>query len=333
MTESSSWLENFVRATRHLQTLTKNAQSPAVKIAILDTGCDKNDDFFNGPGMDHLHKLEDTERWHDCLGESDEPVDEDPTSHGTAIAALLLRLAPEAIVYIIRIARNTDELSQSVTNIIDVSFTAELCCKLLLTIPAKAIDFATKQGVDILSMSFGFKEEIQVVEKALTKAECGMLFFAAANNDGLNGREMFPAHHRSVISVRGTVYSGSFEQQYDPSTWRHKSGLHYGTLAVNVPCFWPDPDRRPKSGCSIATPIMVAIAAAIITFVDRDDALQEQKVSIRTQEGMLSIFRRMTEDQKPANDRRYLAPWQLYENGDPHTLISYALSRLPPRQV
>jgi hypothetical protein len=184
-------------------------------------------------------------------------------------------------------------------------------------------------------MSFGFREIQDVVEVALDDAKSKMLFFAAANNDGLNQPELFPAYHRSVISVRGTEYDGSFKQRYNPIAY--EDGLHYGTLAVDVPCAWPVSTRLRMSGCSVATPVMAAIAAAVITFVDRVDhgnAPQRHKDSVRTQEGILSIFRWMTENQK-ARDRRYLAPWQLYKygDGDPHTLISWALSNLRPRQV
>jgi hypothetical protein len=331
-------LKNFDRSIRQLMTFTTGTQDNGIKIAILDTGCNTDDDFFNGPGIDHIDRFDDDPSlWYDCLGESDIPVDEDDDNHGTALTALLLRLAPGASIYVIRIARNSHELSDSADHIKDVSFASNSPTTISLMIPTKAITYATTQGIDILSMSFGFRTIQDAVETALTNAGSKMMFFAAANNDGLNSREMFPAHHRSVISVRGTTYNGFFEQQYNPITWE-EGGLHYGTLAVDVPCGWPIVTRLKKSGCSIATPIMVAIAAAIIAFVDRDDVPQKHtdawrrpRDAIRTQEGMLSIFRKMTEDQ--AGDRRYLAPWQLYENGDPRTMIYYALSRLRPRQV
>ncbi len=192
--------------------------------------------------------------------------------------------------------------------------------------------------IDILSMSFGFSDEIPSIRAAILEAErvkAGkILFFAAANNNGMNGDEMFPSFFESVISVRGTRCDGRFESQYDPSPWAHKEGLMYGTLAQNVPCGWT---CLVKSGCSVATPIMVAIAASIIRFVnDREDLFSEKaRGAIGTRRGILSVFAVMTEKQQGL--KRYLAPWQLLGPGpldiervrEKASSISHALSRLP----
>jgi hypothetical protein len=106
---------------------TTNTQDQCTRIAILDTGCNTEDHFFNGPGIDHIDKFEDADLWYDCLGESNVPVDQDDDDHGTALTALLLRLAPEAMIYVIRIARNSNELSTSANNIRKVSCANELC--------------------------------------------------------------------------------------------------------------------------------------------------------------------------------------------------------------
>ncbi|KAF1940517.1 subtilisin-like protein [Clathrospora elynae] len=293
----------------------RGTQRKTVNIAILDTGCNMEDDFFVGSGIGHIDDLEDPDRWFDCLNESTGPVDEDPKSHGAALTALLLRLVPDASIYIVRITQNSDGLLIATDNIVE------------------ATAFATKHSVDIVSMSFGFRDKQHSVQDAINKAQSKMVFFAAANNDGLNDLEMFPAFLEPVISVRGTTFNGSFETQYNPNTWKHDRGLQYGTLAVDVPCVWPDPNRLTKSSCSIATPIMVAIAAALLSFVDRDDALQGYQEKIRTRLGLLSVFEVMTQDQNLVPERRYVAPWQLYANKNlhPRDLIKFALSSVPLR--
>jgi hypothetical protein len=55
--------------------------------------------------------------WHDCLEESAEPTDQDAKNHGTALAILLLQLAPRAAVHIIRVARDSDGLESAKTAI------------------------------------------------------------------------------------------------------------------------------------------------------------------------------------------------------------------------
>jgi len=175
-------------------------------------------------------------------------------------------------------------------------------------------------------MSFGFDHTLELSSIAINDTS-RMLFFAAANNDGLNSPELFPANHELVIPVRGTDYNGSFDAQYNPATPAYKPECRYGTLAVNVSCGGPDDNRLIKSGCSVATPIVAAIAAAIISFVDRDRTLERFRPRIRRRPELKAVFRKMTEDQLVV-ERRYLAPWQLCNNRSLHTreIIKHALA-------
>lgn len=187
-------------------------------------------------------------------------------------------------------------------------------------------------------MSFGFSEEIASIRNAILDAETAkdgkILFFAAANNAGQNELELFPAFFESVISVRGTDFNGSFDPQYDPPSWPHKDGTCYGTLGKDVACGWTAGSLR-KSGCSVATPIMAAIAATVILFVARNDSIfsQEAKDAIKTRRGILSVFNVMTVRSNRL-DKRYLAPWQLFGRDAQRKLssIAYALDRLPPQE-
>ena len=185
-------------------------------------------------------------------------------------------------------------------------------------------------------MSFGFGVEVGSIRDAIAVAEKikggKILFFAAANNNGLNESEMYPAFSEAVISVRGTSCTGAFEPRYNPSSWGHKAGMpQYGTLALDVSCGWPR-GSLVKKGCSVATPILAAIAALIISFVDLnvDNLFQDAEAIVRTRRGILSVFHAMTESQGQ-KDRLYLAPSQLYEhsNGQPVFLLGHALLKVP----
>jgi hypothetical protein len=190
------------------------------------------------------------------------------------------------------------------------------------------------RGVDIISMSFGFGIDVKIIHEAITDAEKKrsnqILFFAAANNSGENDSEMFPARFESVISVRGTNYGGDVVSLYDPSNWSYKGWDQFCTLAKDVPCgFYP----KPMSGCSVATPIMAAIAAAIIALVERGGMKKKFRDDVRTRRGMLSVFGAMTQmQQHRAAGRLYVAPWQLFQdNRDPIYMIGNALSMIPPQ--
>lgn len=87
----------------------KQANVPSIRVAVLDTGCDINHEYFYGPGSDHIERLDG--HWLDCVEESDEAVDEDPGRHGTAMLTLLLRLLPpDAEIFIVRVAKNGEDL-------------------------------------------------------------------------------------------------------------------------------------------------------------------------------------------------------------------------------
>ncbi|RSL66887.1 hypothetical protein CEP51_012729 [Fusarium floridanum] len=311
--DSLAWINKFQHANKHLASLNKDTRSKPVKIAILDTGLDTDDPYFSGAGIDRVDDWDGL--WHDCLGESSTPVDDDKGRHGTALTCLLLQLAPEAIVYVVRVAKSSSGLGQAQH-----------------AIAAAILHVVTSWDVDVISMSFGFSEEIELIRDAIVQAEIlkrnKILFFAAANNDGLNEPEMFPAFFESVISARGTECDGEFIQRYNPKSWSHKSGIQYGTLARDVPYNWPT--RNPtKSGCSVSTPILAAIAAILISFVDSQRNWDAERHAIRTRRGMVAVFNVMAQDDS-ARGRLYVAPWQLYEQRrEPQSLVKHALCTIP----
>ncbi|RSL71845.1 hypothetical protein CEP54_001050 [Fusarium duplospermum] len=312
--DSLAWIKKFQHANQYLASLNKGARSKPVKIAILDTGLDTDDPYFSGAGIDRVDDWKDL--WHDCLGESATPVDDDKGRHGTALACLLLQLAPEATIYVLRVAKNSLGLGQAQE-----------------AIGTAILHAVTSWDVDIISMSFGFNREVTPIKSAIVEAERTkggeILFFAAANNDGLNEPEMFPAFFESVISVRGTEYNGEFIQQYNPRSWSHKNGIQYGTLARDVPYNWPIA-KPTKSGCSVSTPILAAIAAVLISFVDNQKNWGAERHAIRTRRGIVAVFNLMGQDLNSSNGRLYVVPWQLYEqNRQPQYLVRHALSTIP----
>lgn len=185
-------------------------------------------------------------------------------------------------------------------------------------------------------MSFGFRDIVPCIENAVQDAHrrklSRILFFAAANNQGLNKIELFPASSKLTISVRGTNHDGAFITEFNPPAY-DPSAIAYGTISEKVPCDWTR-GTLVKSGCSVATPIVVAIAATIIQFVsfNKTDFDADDAARIREQAGMLSVFELMTAKQEKINyHRRYLSPWQLFDGVDPVVCIKFALSQLQRR--
>lgn len=171
-------------------------------------------------------------------------------------------------------------------------------------------------------MSFGYSECVSCIEDAITKAKnkrgIRPIFMAAAANDGANRPEMFPAVLDTVISVRGTDATGEFVSRYNPTVYRHQDIQQvYGTLGQDVFCGWPDDskdnDLWKMSGCSIATPILAAIAALIIQSVDASDhpITSDQKLKFRSRKGITAVMRKISVCQK--KNRFYVACWDLFD--------------------
>ncbi|KAK8071439.1 subtilisin-like protein [Apiospora hydei] len=231
-----------------------------VRVAVLDSGYDEDSTFFQTPLRSRQVK-----GWKDFAGESADPVDEN--GHGTHTVALVMKLAPTADIYVARIARDREYINEA----------SQAICQ--------AIKWATEVcDVDIISMSFGFESEIPEISIAIREAELAkrdnLLFFAAASNSGGNRREMFPASHDAVISVRQTNANGSFADTNPPAD-PHGPAV-FGTLGSNVPSAWLSnvDGEVAKSGSSVATAVLSSLAhasanPAVETVIEHDHELSQ----------------------------------------------------------
>ncbi|KAL1617277.1 hypothetical protein SLS56_011048 [Neofusicoccum ribis] len=307
-----SWLDKM-DSINSMLSAQGNAVQP-VKIAVLDTGCSLDSPIFLMEGQEARLK----DRWKDWVESSPKPTDEN--GHGNRIVSLLLRIAPNAEIFVARVAKNPRSLQKSDSRI------------------AQAIRHAALEwGVDIISVSFGFPNEMDSIRQAIHAVEVerkhSLIFFAAAANDGSNTAELFPAFMDSVISVRGTDTSGDFIPLYDPEVPRYNHGKQvYGTLGQDVPCGWPDDyPSMLLSGCSVATPIAAGIAAMIMQCAaSRPDQFSERdQRRIRTRRGITEIFYDISVER--GNERFYVAPWKLFMNSGELRVkpIGAAIERLP----
>lgn len=104
------WLLNVDDLNKGLEDLRSRVQSiRRIKVAILDTGLDDSArifDFYNEP------------KWIDFVDDS--PSCKDSNGHGTHLVSLLMRTAPEAEIYVARVARDTKTLGSAIDNIAKV---------------------------------------------------------------------------------------------------------------------------------------------------------------------------------------------------------------------
>ncbi|KAK3382918.1 hypothetical protein B0T24DRAFT_645438 [Lasiosphaeria ovina] len=313
--ESDSWLEQVAVLNQMLKRERRKASARGTpfKIAILDTGYDENASAFDVHGRSRKIKA-----WKDFISRSPNPVDTD--GHGTHLLTLLLQLECPANIYVARVTESSKTLKSAERSIAEAIRTA-----------------ASEWDVDFISLSFGFPRHIKGIWEAIADAvhmkRGAITFFAAANNDGFNSREMFPANlGESVISVRGTDRAGSFDPRYNPPTSSDEPV--FGTLGVDVLSDWPRvEDGKHMSGCSVATPIAVAIAVMLLEYAaarPHEFELGDLRL-MRTRRGVFEMFKEIGIH---AGDRRYyVAPFNFFKLSEDIRLakMKAALGRHPER--
>ncbi|KYK59116.1 hypothetical protein DCS_00246 [Drechmeria coniospora] len=244
-----AWMEETAGLSAQLM-----ARPRRVRIAILDTGIGRT--------------LRETLRWKDSHG------------HGTQMASVIARLAPEADISVACVDAKGGSLGDD--RIADRV--------------AEAITWAVRQcDADIVSMSFGFAHERLAISKAISAAvverDDQILFFAAASNNGANHAMQFPARHDAVISINSTDAHGKFQPTNPPQS-RGGSNV-FGTLGTEVLCAVPH-ERRDvaQSGSSVATAVASGMAASLLAFADRTNGKVAR--GLRRRRGMEALFSRLS---------------------------------------
>lgn len=136
---------------------------------------------------------------------------------------------------------------------------------------AKGIEYAYKNGADVINMSFGSSAHSALIENALQDAFGSCVLVAAAGNEStptadcpLGGLNMYPASYSYVIGVMAYDEANSFASF---SNWDYKpnANAEYEVVAPGVSVYSTLPNGRYASwnGTSMAAP-MVSAEAAIL---------------------------------------------------------------------
>ncbi|QYS96040.1 Peptidase_S8 domain-containing protein [Trichoderma simmonsii] len=247
---------------------------PGIKIAILDTGIDIQHPYIDarlGNIMDRYDWLNDDET-------ANVRLVSDLSGHGTFAASLILDYAPDAQLFVARIAEK-ERIDEKET--------------LKASVIAKAINYAVSTwGVDIISMSFGFRtreiDGYHEIQEAITNAHAKhVLLFAAASNSGGSLGRTYPARDQNVIAIHATDTDGN-RSRFSPTPLKHDINL--ATVGEAIESAWPaylpgnsnSKFLRCKSGTSFATPIAAGIAAFLLLYAkiylpDKADALKSRQ--------------------------------------------------------
>ena len=113
---TSKFLEDLQLIAGHILRCRRKVKvTTAIRVAILDTGCQRDMAFFQ-----NSHRSERLKGWKDFTSAGSES-ETDTFGHGTFMARLLMHVAPIVDVYLIRVAKNTKDLEKNQENIGKVS--------------------------------------------------------------------------------------------------------------------------------------------------------------------------------------------------------------------
>ncbi|KAK8877654.1 subtilisin-like protein [Apiospora arundinis] len=251
-------------------------RSTKIRIAILDTGIDTDDvlvetalkdkriqervGFVNGPDMDP------------------DPEDyRDTNSHGTHVARLVLNAAPSAEVLIAKISDHSTVDAHDLHRI------------------ARAIKWATKMKVNIISMSLGLDNrdtEIDIAIQAAVNANISV--FAASSNEGGNKTRAWPAkRNHGVICIHASDGKGN-DGEINPTP--QLKGDNFTTLGIAIPSKWKG-EPLFISGTSFSTPIAAALVANVLEFARHRCGLSKhQQDKLHRYDGVRQVLELMLEE-------------------------------------
>ncbi|KAM5442401.1 hypothetical protein MferCBS31731_002279 [Microsporum ferrugineum] len=280
------WLDDLNRIGIYIKQLKQrpvNTKVKPIRVAILDSGCSLEASFFkDGDARRGCIKT-----YKDFVDQSKEM--KDSFGHGTFMAALVIKAAPTAELYVARIAENTEELDGSEGRI------------------GEAIIWAgIEQKVDIISMSFGVSGDNGDINDAILKVRYerndNVIFLASAGNSGPHQDIAFPASHRDVIPIRSTNYMGA-SSDTNPAPDRHEQAPLFATFGDNIPPLLQE--YKPEvcgPGSSVSTAVAAGIAASILSYCACLEKMypgllgDRQLTKLRTVKGMEELFSTMSKD-------------------------------------
>jgi len=226
--------ENTDNLNRVLQN-TKEVSQNKVKIAIIDSGVDFSE-YVNVVARKNF------------VGDDINPVFEDSTGHGTAIASIIGSngnndatpgINPNAEIYS---ARVLDENNQAPVS--------RIC---------EAIYWAIENKVNIINISFGTDKDSEILHKAIRDAsKAGILIFAASGNGGNDSAVEYPAAYSEVVAVGATAPTGELS---DMTSCGEELELLAPGEAIETTGFL-DIDIV-SSGTSMAVPHAVGVASLL----------------------------------------------------------------------
>jgi subtilisin len=220
------------------RTAIHNGTGCGVKVAILDSGVETSHPSLGGLNLlDDLAVVADGPRLRVVPGQG-----RDAFGHGTAVAGVIRKLAPEAEIGSIRVLGH-DNTSRT-------------------TIIHRAAQEALDRGYQILNCSFGCALQNQILQYKAWVDEAylrGVHVVAACNNEDFSKPE-WPACFPSVIAV-------NMARTENDSVFYYRRGslVEFAARGVDVRVPWSGGRDKVVTGSSFAAPRLAALLARLLS--------------------------------------------------------------------
>lgn len=217
----------------------------AVKVAIIDTGCDEKHPMLS---QNILHNSSGGFGW-DFVTNTNKPKDQH--GHGSHVAAIVTSVAPKVSIICVKYYSETASGTENLNNTI------------------KAINFAIEQKVDIINYSGGGSEFDKREHEAIKRAEkAGILFVAAAGNEAndidnkKSGAQYFPGAYDDLDNIL-TVAATDIKNELVSSTNFGKKNVDVAAPGENIRSALHKGNFGMLTGSSQATAFVTGLAALV----------------------------------------------------------------------
>mgnify|MGYP000490871509 CR=1 FL=1 len=212
----------------------KGLKGQGIKVAVIDSGVDKDHPGFNGKVTKQIWYREGS------------PLSED--DHGTHVAGTIHLMAPEAELHDYRVFGAEGDIG------VDTAI-------------ATAIQAAVDEGCQVINMSLGGPSSNDVIWNAVQYADSkGVVMVCAAGNEGdnnpLTNEISFPACYKECISVAAVAKV----QGLPVAVFSNSNKLiDCAGIGVDVVSFKPGGDNQIMSGTSMACPHVCGLIACLLS--------------------------------------------------------------------
>lgn len=221
--QDGTW--NLAMIDRNKVKIKRPAKKNRIKVAVLDSGIDFSDDVNVA---EHI----------DMVGDGVPVYYEDTTGHGTSVSSIISDINPHAEIYSVRVLNENNAAG--------------------LSSVIRGIEWCMENDIDIINMSFGTKQDSEILHQVISRAyKKGILLVAAAGNSDEKGVD-YPAAYPEVMAVGGITSQG--EKAEESSVGREVEIVAPGDSVEAKGLFQ---GQVVAGGTSIAAPHVAGVASLL----------------------------------------------------------------------